>query len=224
MHSPYRIITRPYCSHDCLNKSLYYQQELFAEGSVKVINGVYKAYGQDLKITHGRLVFNGPIDNPGMDIKAVRNLPDVEAGIHLTGTVQKPKTKLFSNDPSLSQTDILSYLLTGRKLAEASGDESSMLLSAITSLGVSGGEGIARNIGTTLGLDSVNINSDNGLDSSELELGKRLGPDLYLKYIVGIFDALQHVAIEYRVNKHLTLEAQSGTNQGFDLIYKIEKD
>lgn len=201
-----------------------HQQEFFAEGNVKVVNGVYKAYGQDLKITQGRLVFNGPIDNPGLDIKAVRNLADVEAGIHLTGTIQKPKTQLFSDDPSLSQTDILSYLLTGRKLAEASGDQSSMLLSAITSLGVSGGEGIARNIGTTLGLDSVNINSDNGLASSELELGKRLGPDLYLKYIVGIFDSLQRIAIEYRINKRLSLEAQSGINQGFDLIYKMERD
>ncbi len=199
------------------------QQELFAQGSVKVSNGVYKAYGQDLKITQGRLVFNGPVDNPGMDIKAVRNLPDIEAGIHLTGTVQQPKTKLFSN-PSLSQTDILSYLLTGRKLSEASGDQSKMLLGAITSLGVSGGEGIARSIGTSLGLDSVNINSDNGLKSSKLELGKRLGPDLYLKYIVGIFDTLQHIAIEYRINKRLTLEAQSGENQGFDLIYKMERD
>jgi translocation and assembly module TamB len=157
-----------------------------------------------------------------MDIKAIRKLPNVEVGIHLTGTVQKPEPTLFSS-PTQSQSNTLSYLLTGKKLADASGDQSSMLLSAVTSLGVSGGEGIARNIGTSLGLDDVSINADDGLESSELELGKRLGPKLYLKYIVGLFDALQHIAVEYRINKSLAVEAQSGENQGFDLIYKMEK-
>ena len=199
------------------------QQALFAQGSLKITDGLYKAYGQDLKITRGRLVFNGPVDNPGMDIKAIRKLPNIEAGIHLTGTMQQPKTMLFSNPP-LSQTDILSYLLTGRKLSETSGNEGTMLLNALTSLGVTGGEGIARSIGTSLGLDTVNLNSDKGLESSELELGKRLGPNLYLKYIVGLFDSLQHIVIEYRINKRLTLEAQSGINQGFDLIYRMEKE
>jgi len=199
------------------------QQDFFAEGNVKISEGTYQAYGQHLDITQGRLVFNGPLDNPGMNIKAVRKLPQVEVGIHLTGTVQNPQTDLFST-PSLSQTDQLSYLLMGRSLSETSGDDSNILLAAITSLGISGGEGIARNIGTSLGLDNVSFSSERGLKAADLELGKRLGPNLYLKYIVGIFDSMQRIAIEYQVNKRLALEAQSGINQGFDLIYKMERN
>jgi translocation and assembly module TamB len=199
------------------------QQDFFAEGNVKISEGTYQAYGQKLEITQGRLVFNGPLDNPGMNIKAVRKLPQAEVGIHLTGTVQKPQTALFST-PDLSQTDKLSYLLTGRSLSETSGEDSNILLAAITSLGISGGEGIARNIGTSLGLDNVSLSSERGLKAADLELGKRLGPNLYLKYIVGLFDSMQRIAIEYQVNKRLALEAQSGINQGFDLIYKMERD
>ena len=199
------------------------QQDFFAEGNVKISDGTYQAYGQKLDITQGRLVFNGPLDNPGMNIKAVRKLSQAEVGIHLTGTVQKPETALFSI-PALSQTDKLSYLLTGRSLSEASGEDSNILLAAVTSLGISGGEGIARNIGTSLGLDNVSLSSERGLKAADLELGKRLGPNLYLKYIVGLFDSMQRIAIEYQVNKRLALEAQSGINQGFDLIYKMERD
>ncbi len=199
------------------------QGDFFAEGHVKIKEGSYNAYGQELDITQGALVFNGPIDNPGMNIKAVRKLSNVEVGIHLTGTVQNPQTDLFS-DPVLSQTDKLSYLLTGRSLSETSGDESGVLLSAITTLGISGGEGLARSLGQKLGLDSVNLTSDRGLKATDLELGKRLGPNLYLKYIVGLFDSVQSIAVEYQVNKRLALEAQSGSKQGFDLIYKMERD
>ena len=199
------------------------QQDFFAEGNVKISEGTYQAYGQKLDITQGRLVFNGPLDNPGMNIKAARKVPQGEVGIHLTGTLQNPQTALFST-PSMSQTDKLSYLLTGRSLSETSGDDGNILLAAITSLGISGGEGIARNIGSRLGLDNVSLSSERGLKSADLELGKRLGPNLYLKYIVGLFDSMQRIAIEYQVNKRLALEAQSGINQGFDLIYKMEHD
>lgn len=203
------------------------KQTMITQGSLNTVDGIFKAYGQELLIDRGRLVFNGPLDNPGLDIQAIREKEseDIKVGMQLRGTVKKPETSLFST-PSMSQTDILSYLLTGRSFSEASGNESSMLLGAITSLGVAGGEGLARKIGGNLGLDSVNLTTgeDGQLDSSELELGKKLGPKLYLKYIVGVFDSMQKVAIEYQINKRLKLEAESGLHQGLDLIYQVERD
>lgn len=203
------------------------KQAIMAQGSLRTVDGVFKAYGQELLIDRGRLVFNGPLDNPGLDIQAIREKAsaDIKVGMQLRGTVKKPETSLFST-PTMSQTDILSYLLTGRSFSETSGDESSMLLGAVTSLGVAGGEGLARQIGGNLGLDSVNLTTgeDGKLDSSELELGKKLGPKLYLKYIVGVFDSMQKIAIEYQINKRLKLEAESGLHQGLDLIYQVERN
>lgn len=198
---------------------------IIAQGNLKTVDGIYKAYGQELTIERGNLVFNGPLSNPGLDLQAVRENDEVKAGIQLSGTVNKPESRLFSI-PTMSQNDILSYLLTGRRFSEASGSESTMLLNAVTSLGVSGGESIARQLGNTVGFDSVNIKNgeDGTLNSSELELGKKLGPNLYLKYIVGIFDSAQKAAIEYQFNKRLRLEAESGLHQGFDLIYRVERD
>ena len=55
-------------------------------GKLSLREGIYKAYGQDLEIERGQLIFNGPLDNPQLDIRAVRRTTDVVAGIQITGT------------------------------------------------------------------------------------------------------------------------------------------
>lgn len=202
------------------------RQDIIGIGTLSIVNGVYKAYGQNLKIERGRLIFNGNLENPGLDVQAVRMVEngDIKVGITLNGTVRQPESVLFSS-PSQTQTDTLSYLLTGQPSSTLSGSETDILRQAIMNLGISGGESIANRLGVALGLDEVGLNSKgNDYKQSELLLGKRLGPRLYVKYIVGIFDSLQRVALTYQINKRLQLEAQSGKNQGVDFIYKIDTD
>lgn len=200
------------------------QNNIIGEGSLNVVEGVYRAYGQRLTIERGRLIFTGAIDNPGIDLRAVRTVEngDIRVGIALGGTVQHPESSLFSS-PVQRQSDTLSYLLTGRSVTTLSGSETVLLQQAITSLGIAGGEGLAQQLGTAIGLDEVGLTSRNGdYRNSELLLGKRLGPRLYVKYIVGLFESLQRVALTYKVNRHVELEAQSGEHHGVDLIYKID--
>ena len=200
------------------------RQDVIAEGALSVVDGVYKAYGQNLTIEKGRLIFNGALDNPGLDVKAVREVEDgdITVGISLAGTVKQPESTLFSS-PTQTQSDTLSYLLTGRAMSGLTGDQSSLLTEAITGLGIAGGESLAQQFGGSLGLDDVGLKAKNGsFEQSELALGKRLGPKLYVRYIVGLFDSLQRVAITYQINKHLQLEAQTGVQQGMDLIYKLD--
>lgn len=200
------------------------RQDIVAQGVLNVVDGVYKAYGQNLKIERGRLLFNGPIDNPGLDVRAVREVEDgnIEVGIELAGTVKQPESSLFSS-PQQTQSDTLSYLLTGRAMSSVSGDQSSLLMDAITGLGIAGGESLAQQIGGNFGLDEVGLSTKNGnFDQSELSLGKRLGPRLYVRYIVSLFDSLQRVAVTYQINKRLQLQAESGVYQGIDLIYKVD--
>jgi translocation and assembly module TamB len=200
------------------------RQDVVAEGVLSVVDGLYKAYGQNLAIERGRLLFNGPLDNPGLDVRAVREVEggDIKVGMALVGTVRKPESTLFSS-PQQTQSDTLSYLLTGRAMAGLSGDQSSLLVDAVTQLGVAGGESLVQQFGGSLGLDNLGLNTKNGdITQSELSLGKRLGPRLYVRYIVSLFDSLQRVAITYQVNKRLQVEVKSGLHQSVDLIYKID--
>lgn len=201
------------------------KQDIIAEGALSVVDGFYKAYGQDLSIERGRLIFNGPMTNPGLDVRATRKVEDdITVGISVGGTVKQPESTLFSS-PQQTQSDTLSYLLTGRALSGISGSDTALLTRAITSLGLAGGESLAQSIGGSLGLDEVGISTNGGdYKQSELALGKKLGSKLYVKYIVGLFDSLQRVAVTYQVNKRLQVEATSGASQSIGLIYKLETD
>ena len=198
------------------------RQSITTQGTVKIMEGRYEAYGQNLALNNGRLVFNGPPSVIGIDVKAIRTIDDIVAGIHLTGTLLSPKTKLFST-PAFSESNILSYLLTGHSLDDITGSQTALLMQAVRSLNIVNGDGLLRNIGNSLGLDDLRFVAKDDLKKSELRLGKKLGSRTYVRYIVGLFDSMQKIAIEYKVNKYLNLEAQAGADaQSIDLIYKVE--
>ncbi len=198
---------------------------IVTNGSLNIVNGRYQAYGQDLRIANGRLVFNGLPKNVGVDVQAVRPVEDIgTVGIHLTGTMQKLKSTIFS-DPIMQETDALSYLLTGQSLTSATGRETALLMQAVRGLGIDGSNGLIQRIGKSLGLDDLSIVTREDFKDSELQLGKRLGSKLYVRYLVGLFDSAHRLAVEYRVNKYLNFEVQAGVDeQSIDLIYEYEKE
>ncbi|MFQ5487128.1 MAG: translocation/assembly module TamB domain-containing protein, partial [Gammaproteobacteria bacterium] len=79
-----------------------------AAGELRVEDGSYRAYGQDLTIERGRLIFvGGPFDDPGLDIRATRKIQQVTAGLYISGYVSRPRLRIFS-DPAMSESDALS--------------------------------------------------------------------------------------------------------------------
>ena len=200
------------------------RNEITANGSLRVQDGKFQAYGQDLAINNGRLIFNGSPKLVGVDARATRTIDKQIVGIHLGGNILNLKSSIFS-DPEIEESEALSYLLTGNSLSSASGQESALLLSAVRGLGVTGNGSIVSKIGASFGLDDVNIVAGADLEDSQLSLGKRLGSRLYVRYLIGLFDQAQKIAIEYKINDVLSLEASTtGEDHGLDFIYEFEKD
>ena len=62
-----------------------------ATGELSVAEGKYSAYGRKLDIKYGRLIFTGgPVDNPGVNLRAQKEFPDVTAGVDVRGTLLNP--------------------------------------------------------------------------------------------------------------------------------------
>lgn len=202
-------------------RTLQVRQSLVTDGFLTIHDGTYDLFGQILKIERGRLVFNGPLDNPGIDFRIVREVDDVTVGLNVSGTLVRPTSNVFSNPP-MSDTEAFSYLLLGRGLDGASSGDGAMLMGMAKSLGVEGGSGFVSSLGESLGLDA-SISTSEGFQESELQLGKRIGENLYLKYMIGLVESFQTLVIEYRINKNLRVEVQTGTDTGADVIYRIER-
>lgn len=187
------------------------------------VTGSYEAYGQSLSIRSGRLLFSStPVDNPGLDITAVRTEKEVTAGVRINGTARNPQATLFSEPALGSESEILSYLVLGRPLDQASSGEGATLSSAALSLGLKGGDALARQIGSRFGLSDVGVSQSSELGQSALTLGKYLSPRLYLSYGVGLVDPVSVVRLRYELSDHWALEAASGTETSGAITFYYE--
>lgn len=183
-----------------------------------VINGTYKAYGQDLVIKNGRLLFaSTPIDNPGLDIRAVRVLhPNATisdnqvVGLQISGTAKRPVMTVFSN-PAMEQSDALSYLITGKPLSAIHGGEGNMVDAAAQALGSAAGNLLAKNIGARLGIEA-GVSTSAALGTAAFTVGKYLSPRLYLSYGVGLFEPGQVITLRYILSRRWNFEAEQASD------------
>src|SRR5690606_27525042 len=123
-------------------------------GELRVEEGTYEAYGQELEIRTGRLLFaGGAIARPGIDIEAVRRpAEDILVGARVRGTLSQPELSVFS-EPPMPEQEQLSYLVLGRPLEGASASESSAMSQAAMALGLRGGNFVSERLNETLGFD-----------------------------------------------------------------------
>lgn len=190
------------------------------------VGGTYKAYGQDLKIETGRVLFAGTaLDNPGLDIRAVRKIEadDVTAGLMVRGTAILPVLTVFS-EPAMEQSQALSYLVTGKPLSALGSGEGDMLGTAARALGTAGGDLLAKSIGKRMGVDDIGVADNAALGGAAFTVGKYLSPKLYLSYGVGIFEPGEVVTLRYLFHRRWNFEAQSATNGNrAGINYRYEK-
>lgn len=194
-------------------------------GELELNEGIFKAYGQDLTIERGRLVFaGGPVSNPGLDVRAFRKADDgTVAGINAKGTVQKPEVTLWS-EPTMTQSEQLAYLLMGRPLDRVQPQEGDRLANAATALGLRGGNLLAKKLAARYGLEEARIESGDGsLEQASLVVGKYLSPKLYVAYGIGLFDPVNTFRIRYLLDPQWTLQAESGEGTSADILYTVER-
>jgi translocation and assembly module TamB len=198
-----------------------------ARGELRLVDGRYKAYGQELEIETGRLLFNGgPLTEPAVEIRAKRKpREDIEVGVYVRGTLERPEFSLFST-PTLPREQQLSWLVLGRSLEESgSGDERAMMANAALALGLSGASSLAGNLGGGLRLDELSIGSDAGepAEQARLTVGKYLSPRIFVSYGVGLFQPGQVFKLLYDLGHGFKLSTESGVHAGGDLLYSIER-
>ncbi|MCI4113673.1 translocation/assembly module TamB [Dickeya dianthicola] len=199
-------------------------QGLGLNGQISMPEGRFKAYGQDLQVRKGQLLFSGPPTQPVLNIEAIRN-PDntadsVTVGVRVTGTAAAPKLEVFS-EPTLSQEEALSYLLRGQGL-NSSGTDSSMMTSALIGLGVAQSGQVVGKIGEAFGVSNLALDTQGVGDKSQVVVSGYVLPGLQVKYGVGVFDSLATLTLRYRLMPKLYLEAVSGVNQALDVLYQFE--
>lgn len=196
-----------------------------AAGTVRLVDGNFEAYGRELRIERGLLAFTGPLDNPTVNVRAVRKLSDagqdITIGVQLSGPLQNMESRLFG-EPAMSESNALAYLVLNRPLQRSDSLASSELSGAAVALGMVNMLPVTEKLRNTLGLDEIEFS---GLtrESSTLTAGKRVGEDFFIRYTYGLFEQIGRFVIRYDIGRGFSLEAGSGQEQTIDLLYSIDR-
>ncbi len=199
-------------------------------GEVKTLDGSYRAYGQQLRMTEGVIRFSGPYDDPSLNILAVRPASvfrdsDTQVvGVKITGTARAPRVSLYAN-PDLPDSEKLAWLVLGRK-ASGSGAEAAILQQAALALLSGNGGAMDASLATRLGLDDISFRgastqADGTTQAAGVALGKRLSARLYMVFETGLNSAMGTVSLFYDVSRRLTLRARAGEENAIDLIFTL---
>ena len=203
-----------------LNLSIKKIDEIRSTGVIRVVKGKYKTYGINLDITRGRIFYNGaPINQPTLDIQALRKVEDVRAGVTIAGTPGTMTIKLYS-EPNMPESAILSYIVLGQPLAYTQ-EQSGLITRAGGNL-----------LSTSTGYRPIQTTAPSGvtqaktvgstLSQSMVSVGRYLTPDLYISYGRSLLNSSNVLRLRYNLSRHWEVESQTGTESGGDLFYKIE--
>ena len=189
-------------------------------GDLSIEEGKYTAYGRRLDIERGRLVFSGgPVNNPGVDIRAIKQYPDVKAGVNVRGTLLQPRLSFFS-EPSLPQSQIVSLILAGGSIESAQNRNNPS--QAGNELLAQGSAILAQQLGSRVGIEDVSLESN--LDNqTSLVFGKYLSSRIYVSYGISFTEQLNTLKLRYTLTDHWTIKTEVGQARGADLLYTIEK-
>jgi translocation and assembly module TamB len=189
-------------------------------GTITTVGGEYRAYNQRLDVERGVLRFTGRIDDPALDILAIRPNIVQRVGVLISGTAQAPFVRLYA-EPDLPDAEKLAWLVTGRA-APSGGAEAALVQQAALALLSSrrtGGRGLAG----TVGLDELSVRRDSS-EGAVVTLGKRFARNFYASYERSLSGALGTLYIFYDVSRRLTVRAQAGERAGVDLIFTFSFD
>lgn len=196
-------------------------------GSVNTFGGQYRAYGQRLDIEQGLLRFTGPVDNPSLDVLAIRPNLTQRVGVQITGTALLPRVRLYAQ-PDLPDAEKLSWLVLGRSSAAGGGEAALLQQAALALLGSKSG-GMSGGLAASLGLDELSFrgassNTDGSTTEGAVTLGKRFSRNFYAAYERSISGALGTLYIFYDLSQRFTVRAQAGQQSAVDLIFTIPYD
>jgi translocation and assembly module TamB len=205
-------------------------------GSIRTVDGTYEAYGQKLAIDHGTLTFYGSLENPALNVLALRKGLPVEAGVEVLGNVAHPRARLVSL-PNVPDPEKISWLVLGRGPGDVSQGEASTLVAAANAIL---GRSLSGNqIASRFGFDEVRVGRADTVSAlgtlpqstvagktgsasaaEVVTVGKRLSKDIYVVYEQGLADAEGALRITWQITQKFQMLLRAGYQPGVDAVYR----
>ena len=172
------------------------------------------------------LLIKGLVELQGSLIPVIRLVAETEQDgittrVIIDGEVRDPEIT-FESSPELPEEEVLSQLLFGQGLDNISPLQAAQLANAIAVLAGRGGEGIIGNLRNQVGLDDLDLATDDD-GNVQVRAGKYLSDNLYTDVAVGA-DGKSSLNLNLDVTESLTARGSVGTEGDSTLGIYFERD
>ena len=213
-----------------------------ASGTIRTRDGRFDAYGQRLEIERGILSFQGLLNNPALDVRAVRKGMSVEPGVQIGGTAQRPTVRLVS-DPELPDTDKLAWLVLGHGPESMGAGDATLLLSVAGGLLGNDSGNVVQQLKKTFGIDEFGIRqgeiggtggrqptsriAGSTVDTSTttgsqiFSVGKRLSSNAMLSYEQSLGTAESVIKLTVNLTRQISVIGRAGSDNALDIFYTL---
>lgn len=191
-------------------------QSLQTAGSIHITEGTYRAFGSKLNIVHGNMNFYGPINNPTLDILAIRRNQNIEAGFEVTGKARQPCVRLISNS-NISDSEKLSWIMFGHGSEQSGINQQTVTNETLALISNYGGKKIAKDIG----LDQLFVSSgESNLDDDHVvNLAKAISKKITVSYEQSLNKATSIAKASLALSNYWSIVIQTGAIKGIKILF-----
>lgn len=187
-----------------------------ATGLFKLRRGRLGILGRRLDFSEGSIGFSGSLV-PTLDFAATSSVNSSTVTVTITGEATNPKFS-FSSSPAAPEDEVLAQLVFGRAMGSLSAVQIAQLAQAAAVLaGVGGSTSLLDNLQGKLGVDDIDVKTDEETGDTSVSVGKYLNDRTYLSIEKGSQPGSGKAAIDLNVGKGVKLRGEatdSGETKG----------
>ncbi len=213
---------------DFIVKKVYVEGKTVLSGTMDAKKGTFYFLDVPFNVVKAQLMFANPEDiSPDINLQGQTDIfyrGRKRINLYVTGSLAEPKITLMSDDPSLSQNDLLSLLAFNRPMNELentgfmnekAGEWATFYLQ----------QRLLKPLKRSAMLDTLNVRGNLLSDNDrylDVEVGKYLGNSFYVVYRNEMVKGQnQRFNVIYYINNNLSLETGAEEEKG-DMKYNID--
>ena len=182
-----------------------------ASGGFDLVRGRLNILGKRLSFTRGRLGFAGSVV-PILDLAASSQAGSTTVTVLITGPANAPRFN-FTSSPQLPEDEILAQLVFGRSISNLSPLQIAQLAEAAGQLtGAVSGDGLVEQLRRAVGVDDIDVRTDEETGDTTLGVGKYLNDRTYLGIESGGSAGSGKAKIDLDIGKGVKLRGEAGSD------------
>ena len=195
-------------------------------GSAETVRGFIGFMRKKFDLERGKITFTGASEfNPFLDVVARHDVSGYSVALHVEGESKRPQFN-FSSTPDLAEEDILSLLVFGKTRDRLSGSEKTALSGRAADVaGNVISQFLEKRVGSTLGLDTLEVDVEDEFGSGSVRGGRYVTQDLFISYQHELGEQGRNtVGVEYSLSPHVKLKGTSNDEgqTSLDLLWRID--